>query len=699
MKRLVLKQFRVRNFRNIDDSGWIPLEHVTAMVGRNESGKSALLKALHKFNPGTPEPYNPQREFPRDRFMREFRNGADWPVCSLEFELSAEFRAELRKELGNVDLPNKVTCTRSYDGSMAMSYDTSVTDKPVSAHELVEVLQDFASDARRLAAPSPEQEQYTAEMRASLANWAASKTDTLNDLGDLKNEQGVALLKLIRSEANARSGPLTADLIESLLKSVEEMTVRAATEPLPNRLHKAIEKHLPVFIYFENYGILESAIYLPQFLDELLRTPDDSRVRTVNAMFRHVGLTAQEVYDLGQGEAAAARATTPPLAVTPEMIERDQQRLELRSVKLNSASTNISDKFSSWYKQRRHHIRYQADGDYFRIWVSDDRRPGVEIELESRSKGFQWFFSFYLIFLAESENLHRDAILLLDEPALHLHPTAQQDLIAFFEELAKINGIIYTTHSPFLIDGEHLNRVRPVREDKTGHSHVSIGTWPEDRDTVFPLQAAAGYAMLSGLFNGQKNVLVEGLPEYLYLNTLNLICRATQRTTLPDDIRITPCGSTKLAGPIASLFQGHKVRPVVLLDGDEAGRVRRNGLLKELYAGHENGVLLLSDVLGIEECEVEDILGDEVILPFLSRIIGSSLTIGNSDRMSGSLPVQSESAATRAGVKLPPGWRGEVARRVAEGWSSRNPLEIPGEVLERAERLFRTVSQRFEALG
>jgi hypothetical protein len=37
---LMLKavRFRIQNFRNIDDSGWIPLERVTNFVGRNESG-------------------------------------------------------------------------------------------------------------------------------------------------------------------------------------------------------------------------------------------------------------------------------------------------------------------------------------------------------------------------------------------------------------------------------------------------------------------------------------------------------------------------------------------------------------------------------------------------------------------------------------------------------------------------------------
>jgi hypothetical protein len=79
-------RFCVHNYRNIDDSDWIELAQVTALVGRNESGKTALLKALHKFNPATPQPYHPQREFPRDRFTRDFKNGRDWPVCSVEFE-------------------------------------------------------------------------------------------------------------------------------------------------------------------------------------------------------------------------------------------------------------------------------------------------------------------------------------------------------------------------------------------------------------------------------------------------------------------------------------------------------------------------------------------------------------------------------------------------------------------------------------
>ena len=118
-------------------------------------------------------------------------------------------------------------------------------------------------------------------------------------------------------------------------------------------------------------------------------------------MFKHVGLSANEISELGREQAQQARSSGN--RPTDEMIAEDQTRKEARAIKLNSASLDITKRFNDWYNQRRHAIDYQADGDYFRIWVSDARRPGVKIELEGRSKGFQWFFSFYLIFLVELE--------------------------------------------------------------------------------------------------------------------------------------------------------------------------------------------------------------------------------------------------------------------------------------------------------
>ncbi len=513
--KLRATQFQVLNYRNIDDSGWVPLERVTSFVGRNEAGKTALLKALHKFNPAIEEPYQVQREFPRDRFTADYRDGGDQPVCRVEFELSAEFREELGKRLNGAGIPRKSILTRYYDGSLKCEYDPEVTDDPVDPAELVKALDTFAKSARRLSAPAQDQEEATQALRTQSADWADANKQATGKLQDLRTQKGIELLKQVRQESNEQAGPVSADLVESLQGEIDDLLSRAETAPILLQLYEAIVAELPVFIYFENYGILDSAVYLPRFLEDLAAGPQEPRVRTINAMFKHVQLTAQEISNLGLEEAEGAR--TAGQSVTEEMIKRDQEHKELRSVKLNSASLGISKKFGRWFGQRRHKIRYQADGSYFRIWVSDDRRPDVEIELESRSKGFQWCFSFYLVFLVESEEGHKDAILLLDEPGLHLHPTAQQELIAFFETLAENNPLIYTTHSPFLIDGEHIHRIRPVTEDETGHSRISADGWPKDRETIFPLQAAAGYAMVRGLFQHKKNVLVEGMSDYLYL--------------------------------------------------------------------------------------------------------------------------------------------------------------------------------------
>ena len=687
-------RFRVQNFRNIDDSGWIPLEGVTAFVGRNESGKTALLKALHKFNPATPVPYNPQREFPRDRYTHDYENGADWPVCSVAFKIGESLHKEMEAVLDGVPPPQEAICTRFYDGSLQIQFEPAVQITPIGSEPLIVALTTFASGARRLTAPTPEQEDQTQKLRTDLATWASTWQEKLKTHVDFRSRDGVTLLSNLRKESDKYANPQTAGLLEALQSMVDSALMEAKKIPADEQIAALMKAQLPVFIYFDDYGVLDSAIYLPNFLRDLGSAPDDPCIRTINAMFKHVRLSAKEIADLGKERAQQAQIQKQQ--PTAEMIAQDQQQKEARAIKLNSASLDITSRFNGWYGQRRHTIDYQADGDYFRIWVADDRRPGVKIELEGRSKGFQWFFSFYLIFLVESEEGHKDAILLLDEPGLHLHPTAQQELISFFEKLSEANQLIYTTHSPFLIDGENIHRVRPVTEDESGHSRVCVEGWPKDRETIFPLQAAAGYAMVRGLFQHKQNVLVEGMSDYYYLYALSHQCRNTNRVSLPENIYITPCGGTKMVGQIASLFLGQEVRPIVLLDGDDAGRVRRDALMKELYAAHGSAILMLDDTLGKSgmEVEIEDIIGEEIVLEAVKSVISKQLILNDADRKVGSLPTQIKSAADRKSIKLPDGWKASVAIQLVSTWAETRAV-LPDPVLDAAAVLFGAIRERF----
>ncbi len=215
--KLIAKRFRVLNYRNIDDSGWIPLDLVTAFIGRNEAGKTALLKALHKFNPAIKEPYNAQREFPRDRFTAEYRSDENWPACRVEFELSDEFRDELLELLNGAEVPEKAVLTRSYDGNLEIEYDPEVSEDLVDPEELTTALDVFKKGARRLAATAEDQEEATSVLRAKLANWADRKKAAVGKLQGLRTEKGIRLLGKVRREANAHTQPVSADLVEVLL--------------------------------------------------------------------------------------------------------------------------------------------------------------------------------------------------------------------------------------------------------------------------------------------------------------------------------------------------------------------------------------------------------------------------------------------------------------------------------------------------
>ena len=91
-----LKSFRVRKFRNIEDSGEVELlDALTCVVGKNQAGKSALLRALHKFNPHRPAPYDMRREWPRGQ--RTDRNEKQ-VVCEVHVVLSPEELETLTKD-------------------------------------------------------------------------------------------------------------------------------------------------------------------------------------------------------------------------------------------------------------------------------------------------------------------------------------------------------------------------------------------------------------------------------------------------------------------------------------------------------------------------------------------------------------------------------------------------------------------------
>ena len=93
-----LTHFKVTNYRNVLDSGWIEVNKITAFVGQNEAGKSNLFEALYRINPFIQnEAYNIDEDWPVDDWGNKDDSAV---VCEAKFLLSTEESAALRAETG-----------------------------------------------------------------------------------------------------------------------------------------------------------------------------------------------------------------------------------------------------------------------------------------------------------------------------------------------------------------------------------------------------------------------------------------------------------------------------------------------------------------------------------------------------------------------------------------------------------------------
>ncbi len=125
----------------------------------------------------------------------------------------------------------------------------------------------------------------------------------------------------------------------------------------------------------------------------------------------------------------------------------------------------------------------------------------------------------------------RNLILLLDEPGLTLHATAQADFLRYINELATKHQVLYTTHSPFMIHSDRLNQVRVVEDQKTIGTIISDNISGSDPRTIFPLQAALGWTIAQNLFISERNLLVEGPSDLIYLKSVSALLETQGRTS------------------------------------------------------------------------------------------------------------------------------------------------------------------------
>ncbi len=326
----------------------------------------------------------------------------------------------------------------------------------------------------------------------------------------------------------------------------------------------------------------------------------------------------------------------------PEEIQNIAKYEELRA-KLEAIENRLSRTIFRYWSQNKHlsvDFTYEMgkpkdeppfnEGYVFRTRIRNERHR-VSVSFDDRSTGFIWFFSF-LVWLSQlNKNYGDNLIILLDEPGLSLHGKAQSDLLRYFnDELKPKYQVIYTTHSPFMIDPDNLLSVRTIEDvvidDEIKGTKVGDKVLSTDADTIFPLQAALGYDVTQTLFIGKHTLLVEGPSDLLYLKWFSNELKNRGRIYLDSKWIIAPCGGIDKVASFNSLFGGNKLDVAILVDFSE-GQKKKVRSLKEsilLKKGHVFSAEMYTDQ---DEADIEDLLGRS----FYVTLVNKCYSLGDSN--------------------------------------------------------------------
>lgn len=575
---MLLKKVTIHKYKSfLTEQSYTVEDRITRIVGKNESGKTALLEALAKsnyFEDNADFQFDKDLDYPRSELIKAKNENP--AVLTCEYELSDEDVESVEDEYGEGIISKQTFFLTSY-------YDNTRTTTGVTV--------DFNV----------------------FKNWLI----TSFDVGD----QGKELLRAVASFSaleDVVSENETTPGMKEIQTELNKIKKGAGEwkNPLEGYIYLTyISPAVPKLWYFSDYFSLPCRINLNEFATgKPTGSLSSEEFKIAKALFELSGLQLSDIQSETNFEAFKAQLEATSNSITDDMFEywTTNQNLEIR-FDIEHAANNV---------------RYLN----IRIYNSKHR---VTLPLKNRSKGFLWFFSFLVWFSKIQGNTDSKYILLLDEPGLSLHASAQSDLLRFIDEkLAPEYQVIYTTHSPFMIDSLKLNEVRTVydtQNPKVG-SVVSDAVEEKDSDTLFPLQAALGYTIAQNLYVSPNNLLVEGISDLVYLNHFSSALKALGREGLSDDVTIVPVGGADKIAAFISLMRGNELSTVCLLDTftDQSAETRLKKMVEQKIIADKK-IIYYHSVLEQSFADIEDMFTKDEYVILYNGAFGTSIKAADID--------------------------------------------------------------------
>lgn len=524
---------------------------------------------------------------------------------------------------------------------------------------------------------------FKADNKILISDLPRDKADEMIDSGELpifvtaKFKLDTSDLALLRKNFPTLKPFDTCVISRSLNgKYTVEVPVNVPAE-LESNLHNFLVRIMPGFIYFSNYGNLDSNIYLPQMLSKFnkqgVNETSSAKRRTIKLLLMYMGITpemlAQDLALMSEGEQPEklSKFSAGDLSKLAQTQEKYAQILK-------DAGEKLSIDFNNWWRQGKYIFEFTLENNNLRIWVTDEK--GNRAPLEERSVGMQWFLSFFLVFTLESQLFYTNTILLLDESGMTLHGLAQKDLVRLFENLSHTNQLVYTTHSSFMLPTEQLNRIKVVFKDVDGHSQVSndlnLNNEHTNELSLYPVKSAVGIDLSTNILSSALSVMVIGQADQTYLNIIkNYVYTSGKVKGYPETIFVV--AKANGVDGLAQILAKGRGLPKVLLPNTEGGLHMQDYLNKHSYKNSTDKLVLMSEFGKYNT--IEDVIPYQWFAygagNYLAEFFGKDFELNTSQ----GLMSQLYAYAQEHSIDLPDNFRDEMAVRV-NAYVQKNHKEI-----------------------
>jgi len=619
-----LEKFRIKNFRSIIDSGEIENEDIMVLVGPNQAGKSSILKGLNSIS--FSHVYDVDNDLTQlnninKKYVDHDFDSHDLPIVEATFSLSDKDRAVLKEKLFETEEEkiddNTAEAEAVNDESTEANPEVEPTPENIRSTS-TSINQSVIDSLKEIKVTKYIDESYSVKLDEQTFEFENPYL-IVQQCGDLLSE----LKNETKDEFNAKPNLDYKNQFESAIKSVKKLLPdnsyqisnksklyspinELANHPVSESLKTTVQEtaseieerveHYPIFetlkivsflielmprtVYFKDYDRLVDSITIKE-----LRTNPKKHNAFLNLL-----------------KVADARLDSL------ENLEGNQSAIQQY---LKTASASATKKLRQAYKQESFDLDIRYDNGTLLVFTTDPNQPGTLLPPSYGSEGFQWFLGFYINFAVATKTEYKNAILLLDDPGVLLHPSGHKDLLRRFNSYLDDDvRTIYSTHLPSLINKSSIDSIRVIyRED--GQTHVVKNFWKlSNLDAWAPIRSSLGIDLTDSLFFGTHTIMVEGPSDATYFQDLMRILRENNRNVSLGFV--LPIGGMGNVDFFIKLFDSQSLPYVAVLDASNGklvseGRIIRINPINKVRADQT-------------EFDIEDMIENEVLSKAFSNL-------------------------------------------------------------------------------